>query len=388
MQTHSKIFDLLFRKNILLLVSFSLLAYCSPAQVFQATIQNEDHDLVFLLRALPGGGDITTQWTDTEFFVRWPDGSPDFNFGTITVNDSDFPGVSIPNNGRDVQDSEAGYTNNWFGTSFSATASRTYTAGVSYEIFRVTLDIPADDVDFELVHNSLFSPHYLALISGTGSDLTNAPGLVFYGNNALISTPNRPVSTPGANHVAGATGAVLPVELFRFEAIHLEEGVQLNWSTASELNNLGFKVERRLEHEDWTKIGFVDGQGNTSDITSYDFMDRDPKTGNHYYRLRQIDHDGTFEFSDIRVVDIPHAELEWSVYPNPARDVATIQIPGEAEQLYLKVMDISGRTVFEQIMASKKTLQRIEIQDWPSGTYLVQLRIADRVSSQKLHIQK
>ena len=79
-----------------MLFLFLLSSFWCKAQFFQATIHKEGNDLVFRLRANPGGGDITTQWSDTEFFVRWPDGSPAFNFGTITVNTTDFPGINIP----------------------------------------------------------------------------------------------------------------------------------------------------------------------------------------------------------------------------------------------------------------------------------------------------
>ncbi|MCB9265045.1 MAG: putative metal-binding motif-containing protein [Lewinellaceae bacterium] len=189
-------------RNLTFTIFFMLLAVSfSNAQYFQATIDAEGTDLVFKIRPNPTGGDISTGWSDIEFFVRWPDGSPAFNFGTLTVNTTDFPGVSIPNNGTNAQGSEIGYTNNWFGSSFSTTTTVTYTAGVEYEVFRVSLDIPASSVDFELVHNTFFYPHYLALINGSGQDLTNPGGVLFYGPEAEICSPNCPSTTGGNNHI-------------------------------------------------------------------------------------------------------------------------------------------------------------------------------------------
>ncbi|MCB0582280.1 MAG: putative metal-binding motif-containing protein, partial [Phaeodactylibacter sp.] len=188
-------------KKIFTFIAFFLAFHFCSAQYFQATIVKDNNDLIFKIRPNPGGGDISTGWSDIEFFVRWSDSSPTFAFGAITVNNTDFPGVVIPNNGRNIQGTEVGYINNWFGISFSATPANTYTDGMEYEVFRVALNVPASSIPFELVHNSFFFPHYLALVSNSGTDLTNPDDIFFYGPDALICDPNCPATTFGNNHV-------------------------------------------------------------------------------------------------------------------------------------------------------------------------------------------
>ena len=132
----------------------------ASAQFFVATFEKDGMDLVFKITPNTGGGDISTGWSDIEFFIRYPDSqSGTFSFGIIVVNTTDFPGVLIPNNGPNAQGSETGYENNWFGTSFAATATRLYEEGTEYEVFRVTLDVDPATIGFELVHNEFFFAH-------------------------------------------------------------------------------------------------------------------------------------------------------------------------------------------------------------------------------------
>jgi hypothetical protein len=354
-------------KNLLFLILFTTTTFLCQGQFFQATIDKDGNDLIFLLRANPGGGDITTNWSDTEFFVRWPDTAPAFNFGAITVNTTGFPGVSIPNNGEDAQGSEVGFTNNWFGASYSATASSTYTDGVEYEIFRVTLDIPAANVDFELVHNEWFSPHYLSLISGTGSDLSNVAGIMFYSNNAMIcpSGNNCPASTPGSNHVDEGLDAPLPVELLIFTATKLKKEVALDWQTASERKNAGFEIQKSSDGGDWKILGFVEGEGSSRVLNDYQFVDKRPIEGTNYYRLKQIDFDGAIEFSKVVSVYFSGAN-KIRIYPNPTN--GRIHIIGQ-QTGKLKVINSTGMLIKEQSFSEPE----FDISALSSGIYFIQI---------------
>lgn len=214
-------------KKIILLFAFFLAAQLSYAQFFQASFAAEGNSLVFKLRPNPGGGDITTSWSDIEFFVRWPEGASAFKFGAIAVNHADFPGIAITNNGFDKQGSEKGYVNAWFGTSFFPTPKKAYADGVEYEVFRVSLNVAPDKIDFELVHNTFLKPHYLALVCDGGTDLTNPSGNFFYGHKPIIcSIANCPASTPGANHVLRLNNA-LPVKNLSFQAGNSETEIFL-----------------------------------------------------------------------------------------------------------------------------------------------------------------
>ena len=137
-------------------------------------------------------------------------------------------------------------------------------------------------------------------------------------SNANTLTINSSTLTTEAEQV-GCTPPVLPVELTAFNGRLVENEVHLNWTTASEQSNEGFDVELGITNYElgtslttdgviieWKTIGFVQGNGTTTDVSNYEFIDRQPNTGTNYYRLKQIDlptgqagYDGNFEYSDI-----------------------------------------------------------------------------------------
>jgi len=117
----------------------------------------------------------------------------------------------------------------------------------------------------------------------------------------------------------------LPVELSSFSATNQKGNiVNLQWETATEVNNYGFEVERSIKVEDteeveWNKISFVEGSGNSNSQKLYSFVDKNPVGGTKFaYRLKQIDIDGTFEYSDLVEIEVLPSEYElYQNYPNP-----------------------------------------------------------------------
>ena len=156
---------------------------------------------------------------------------------------------------------------------------------------------------------------------------------------------------------------LLPVELMTFKAVVDNAIVILEWETATEIDNYGFEIERlkissEQKTDGWQKIGFVSGAGNSNIPVSYTFEDSHPKSGKTWYRLKQVDTDGTFEYSkEVEVViDYP---LEFALeqnFPNPFNPTTTINysIPkisksyastAEATNVVLKVFDLLGNEV-------------------------------------------
>ena len=190
--------------------------------------------------------------------------------------------------------------------------------------------------------------------------------------------------------LAGLT-EIVPVELLAFTASVNNSRVQLLWSTASELNNQGFEVQRAVDQtDDFVTIGFVEGKGNSTEINYYTFTDQPDLNGvsQLYYRLKQVDFDGTTSYSNIVNVsyDVPTAFVLNQNYPNPFNPSTRISyfVPKESF-VTLKVYDFLGREVTTLVNENKSTGSYevvFDAADVPSGTYFYNLT-ADNFSQTK-----
>jgi hypothetical protein len=167
-----------------------------------------------------------------------------------------------------------------------------------------------------------------------------------------VNTTNNTFTIAGLDGFSrwtlGASSSPLPVELISFTADVVNNAVELNWQTATEVDNYGFDIERTLSTGVWSKIGFVEGHGNNKSPKDYSYLDKSPIGGGKFkYRLKQVDTDGKYEYSNIVEVEIIPAEFAlYQNYPNPFNPSTTIQYSvKERASVELVLYDILGRQV-------------------------------------------
>ncbi|MBA4310527.1 MAG: hypothetical protein C0425_09350 [Chlorobiaceae bacterium] len=187
----------------------------------------------------------------------------------------------------------------------------------------------------------------------------------------------------------------LPVELTSFTALAQGNSALLNWATATELNNKGFEIQRKDDNSNWISIGFVSGKGTTTSVSNYSFVDKNLFASKFYYRLIQIDLDGTSTMSNVVEVDISgpsQFSLEQN-FPNPfnANTVIRFQI-GTRSEVTLRIYDALGKEVTTLIDGEIKDAgiydANFNAADFPSGVYFYTLQAGNYVATKKLVLMK
>ncbi len=194
--------------------------------------------------------------------------------------------------------------------------------------------------------------------------------------------------------IASIDFAIVPVELTSFAAVIADENVQLNWTTATEINNQGFEIQRRTGNGEFEKVGFVPGHGTTTEIQNYSYADSKVASGNYTYRLKQMDFDGSFEYSDVVAVEVT-VPLEFTLeqnYPNPFNPSTVIKysIP-ENGFVTLDVYNLLGEKV-TSLVNGIQDAGRYEISfdasSYTSGIYVYSLKSGSFNSVKKMSLIK
>jgi hypothetical protein len=235
----------------------------------------------------------------------------------------------------------------------------------------------------------------------SGQDNINAIGI-----RQGSSTTQPQVIVDGIRIANSWSDAPLPVELFSFRAKLVNKNIQLNWQTQTEVNNYGFEIERSFisnssNQYNWEKIGFVAGNGNSNSPKEYSFIDNTlTKSGKYAYRLKQIDTDGSYEYSkevEVDYVIVDKFSLEQN-YPNPFNPSTVIryQIPVDG-RVSLKVYDVLGKEIATLVDEYKEAGryevefnvgQTISLSFLSSGMYFYKLQVEDYVEVKKMILAK
>jgi hypothetical protein len=188
------------------------------------------------------------------------------------------------------------------------------------------------------------------------------------------------------------SGYPLPVELASFRATAVnDEFIRLNWTTLTEVNNDGFEIQRSLDGINFTKIAWVEGNGTTTAKQEYVLNDKEAAKGVNYYRLKQIDYNGDFEYSNIVAAKLGAlaGNLSVDVYPNPTQGDLNIVIDAEmAAENTISIYNHLGqqvRLLSERVNAGKNTIA-VQTSGLPSGAYFMTVESAGKIITKKFVI--
>jgi hypothetical protein len=192
--------------------------------------------------------------------------------------------------------------------------------------------------------------------------------------NATLSGCGNDYAIDDIQFGACPSGGPLPVDFLNITAAQKGGAVAINWSTASENNNSYFDVEKSFDGSNFTTINSVKGAGNSSTLKNYGSYDAKPVAGYNYYRIRQVDFDGKFKFSDVVKVKISFDKTGVSVLTNPFVNNITVDFVSPANQrLNIKLTDISGKLIATEFWNISKGSSRVvfsKVTNLKSGMYI------------------
>lgn len=236
-------------------------------------------------------------------------------------------------------------------------------------------------------------------VAGTPSDVSNnllvqginLPGIEwedallpkgFDGTEYYYEFPNVTdfSSFGGAWQINDTFNSVLPIELIHFDASLIERKVSLNWSTALEIDNDYFIIEKSIDGVVWEALGKVQGSGNSTVQIDYQLWDNSPQEGMNYYRLWQVDLNGTMNFAGTKFVNVNWPK-PFEVYPNPAKNVVFVK--GELAGKTLSLINAVGQTVWTGIVETNTV--ELSVMKFPPGVYVLQVGESER---EKIIIEK
>ncbi|QQS37343.1 MAG: T9SS type A sorting domain-containing protein [Ignavibacteriales bacterium] len=337
---------------LLFLLSVMLLQISVYAQTADGGIFGSGTTLTVRFRP---SADITGGFTGGNFGIRWLS-----SLGAGVNLSGESSSFGYVNQGAKATSGSYDYI---IYASGSLIASTTYTGGVEYTILTVTVSGGVGTGSFELCPGGFASDAGQWYIELGGADRANVnPALWYYQSTA--------------------SNVTLPVELTSFTSKLLNDKIQLNWSTKTEVNNFGFDIERSGDGINFSKIGFVEGHGNSNSEKNYSFTDAPKSSSKYSYRLKQIDNDGQYEYSKIVEVEFTVKPTEYALYqnyPNPFNPSTMIkfQLPKD-NFVSLKIFNAIGQEVANLVNEVKPAGTydiNFDAKDLSSGIYYYILRI-------------
>lgn len=233
-----------------------------------------------------------------------------------------------------------------------------------------------------------FTPEFQWPGAAEGANMSaNRSNLYLFKVTGGVTTSYGPESAAGGDPYTISFGSVpccsdfivgaestFPVELISFKAKKVEDGVELDWKTASEINNDYFSVERSSDGNVFREIGSMPGNGTSFQTNSYSFIDQAPAPGLNYYRLRQVDFNGNYSVSGMVSVKIGTETGLVKLYPTSASSEVNIQLPVDLEEsASVQIIGLDGKRIHSFHSEPGRTLVKIPLDAMSNGIYFVKI---------------
>lgn len=371
-------------KKVLIIISGILLTAGAYAQqYFQGTFVKDPNNEInnrIIFRMNPTGS-ITTAISYVETAFRYPTAStPAFVVAGITSNTASFPGLNIQ---RLPDFVSGGYTYVKFVHNTATVASNTYTPSPNgYDLFSIALQgTPATIPQIEMVSDLSSGDYVFGVVDGAGNLIDPGAGNQLYGPGFSIAS---------GVHILPLTNVTVPVKFNGFTAVKRENDGLLTWAVENESPVTDrYEIERSFNGLDFGKFATVNPKNNGLTANTYNLTDANlsglrTSSGVIYYRIKQIDKDGRYVYSEIRSIRLDSKGFSVGVYPNPVKDVAVLSIDLlNNEAVSVVIIDAAGKQVQQVQIQGVKGLnvKRVSMGAFASGTYQFKVKTATEVKT-------
>ncbi len=306
--------------------------------------------------------------------------------------------INIPGLSGNLNSIKAFDAQNIYAVSSSGQFFKSTDGGANWQLVTMPITISSIFGQEWLDMNNGFLVGTLGVVAKTSDagatwTIMNTGGWTAYGGH--MEHPDTFYVSAGNGQIFKYALPFVPVELSSFFSTLRNNEVTLNWSTATELNNAGFEIERSNDLQNWISLGFTPGFGTTTEPHNYKYTDANLSIGSYYYRIKQIDLDGTYKYyylgSEIEI-GVP---LEFSLdqnYPNPFNPSTTISFTiTNDSKVTLKVFDILGSevaTLVNEVKKSGRHTVDFNAAGFTSGVYLYRLQAGEFTETKKMNLLK
>jgi Secretion system C-terminal sorting domain len=233
-------------------------------------------------------------------------------------------------------------------------------AGVELSLYQVS-SCPAGQ--------SFPAPVAYRTFNGNGA-LTNITGLA--GSTSYLLAVDG-LSNSRANFSLLLNGTSLPISFLSFTGHKNNNTVVLDWQTASEFDNKHFQIETSKDGTNFYPIGIINSKGNSTTTQSYTFTDPLPLKGPDYYRLKQVDMNGQYTYSNTVLINFTDKGRAVVVYPNPARDQLTVDLNRPSQDVKIRFLTTDGKVIRTENIGTVQRSKDLDISTLSSGAYILEI---------------